>query len=136
MEKHPCAPLERNPLATTKAKLRRRPHPPFQVGQRVWLSTKNLNLKLKQINPVSYCHQLPSSYHISPPFHVSPLKPAHNHQEPTGAELPPTLEIEGFPAYLVHSLLDAARVNLWTGKDKVQRNNPGSMPMTSWTLPS
>ncbi|KAK3548474.1 hypothetical protein QTP70_013316 [Hemibagrus guttatus] len=53
-----------------QANRRRRPHPPYRVGQRVWLSTRNLRLKLpcrklspkfvgpseivRRVNPVSY----------------------------------------------------------------------------------
>ncbi|KAK3570868.1 hypothetical protein QTP86_029390, partial [Hemibagrus guttatus] len=66
---------------------RRRPHPPYQPGQFVWLSTWNLKLKLpsrmlspkfiklfkilRQINPVTYRLQLPPGYWISPSFHAS-----------------------------------------------------------------
>ncbi|KAK3531230.1 hypothetical protein QTP70_015224 [Hemibagrus guttatus] len=76
-----------------QANRRRRPHPPYRVGQRVWLSTRNLKLKLRcrklspkfigpfeivrQVNPVCYRLRLPASYHICPTFHMSLLKPAH-----------------------------------------------------------
>ncbi|KAK3513363.1 hypothetical protein QTP70_012342 [Hemibagrus guttatus] len=96
-----------------QANWRRRPHPPYRVGQRVWLSTRNLRLKLpcrklspkfvgpfeiiRQVNPVFYRLRLPASYRICPTFHVSLLKPAHSPGigEMDCIEPPPPLDIEG-----------------------------------------
>ncbi|KAK3508584.1 hypothetical protein QTP70_034104 [Hemibagrus guttatus] len=72
----------------------RRPHPSYQVGQKVWLSTRNplsqttlqkaesqvhgaLFEIVRRVNPVAYRLRLPTSYRICPTFHVSLFKPAH-----------------------------------------------------------
>lgn len=105
---------------------------PILTSQWVWLSNKNLKLKLpsqkvspryigpfkvfRQINPVIYHLHLPSNYRMSPSFHASLLKPAHAPHcsvDTSPAPLPP-LEIDGTPAYVVRSLLDSQYL-FWEG---------------------
>lgn len=112
----------------TQANRHHRPHPQYTVGQWVWLSTRDLRLRLpcrklsprfvgafqvlKQITPVSFRLDLPANYRISPTFHVSLLKPSGGPRgDPEGAEgpRPPLLIIEGEEAYHIQELLDSRR---------------------------
>lgn len=105
------------------ADLHRTPQPSYVIGNKVWLSTKNLRIKTtkkfcprfigsfpieKIINPVSVKLRLTSKYRFHPVSHVSLLKP-YNPMTRTKAP-PPSIEIEGIPEFEVKSILDAKRV--------------------------
>ncbi|KAK3508516.1 hypothetical protein QTP70_031804, partial [Hemibagrus guttatus] len=114
----------------TTADLRRSQAPDYQPGQKVWLSTRDIKLRLpcrklsprfigpftiaRKINPVTYRLQLPPEYRIHPVFHVSLLKPHHPSVSPStgpgAVEEPPLpLLIDDGPAYLVKEVLDSRR---------------------------
>ncbi|KAL0177903.1 hypothetical protein M9458_026797, partial [Cirrhinus mrigala] len=113
------------------ADTRRSPTPEYQPGELVWLSTRDINLRLpcrklspkfigpfpvvRRLNEVTYELQLPPHYRIAPSFHVSLLKrhvdpmfpPPADHQEP-----PPPPEIETTETiYRVQEILDSRRRN-------------------------
>ncbi|KAL0147487.1 hypothetical protein M9458_057202 [Cirrhinus mrigala] len=113
-----------------QADRRRRPNPPYEPGQWVWLSTRDLRLRLpfkklspryvgafkiiRQVTPVSFQLELPAEYRISPTFRVSLLKPAG---DPGGVENldeaapqgPSPLIIDGEEAYRVNTIMDSRR---------------------------
>uniref|UniRef100_A0A4W5MVC4 Integrase catalytic domain-containing protein n=2 Tax=Hucho hucho TaxID=62062 RepID=A0A4W5MVC4_9TELE len=110
-----------------QANRRRRPASTLRSGQRVWLSTKNLPLRVesrklsqrfigpfkvaRKVNPVTYRLYLPRSLKINPTFHVSLLKPVLSSPfAPAGKPPPPPRIIGGQPAYTVHRILDSRRV--------------------------
>ncbi|KAK3568755.1 hypothetical protein QTP86_016279 [Hemibagrus guttatus] len=110
------------------ADLRRSDPPAFQPGQKVWLSTRDICLRLpcrklsprfigpftilKQINLVTYKLLLPPGYRIHPTFHVSLLKPHYPSVSPStepGGEPPLPLLLDDGTAYKVKEILDSRR---------------------------
>ncbi len=109
---------------------RRREGPEYAPGQWVWLSTRDLRLRLpskklspryvgpfkilRQITPVSFRLDLPADYRISPTFHVSLLKPAggpegEGNLEEVADESTPPIIVDGEEAYQVREILDSRR---------------------------
>ncbi len=136
-----------------QANRRHRPAPILRPGQRVWLSTKNLPLRVesrklsqrfigpfrvaRKVNPVTYCLFLSRSLKINPTFHVSLLKPVLSSPfTPAGRHPPLPRIIGGQPAYTVNRILDSHRFEdhfsiLWTGKAMARRSTPGFLLGTS-----
>ena len=106
------------------ANVKRKKHPSFQVGDKVWLLHRNIKTnrpcdKLdywrigpfrikKQINIVGYRLELPASMKIHHVFHASLLEIFHEstisgRSQPTS----PSIEINGCKEYEVESILDS-----------------------------
>ncbi|KAL0177702.1 hypothetical protein M9458_026596, partial [Cirrhinus mrigala] len=104
--------------------------PTFTPGQKVWLSTRDIRLRLpskklsprffgpftilEQVNPVTFKLQLPPHYKIHPTFHVSPLKPCYDPLLPSTEpgheeELPPPMVLEEGSIYSVKEILRSRR---------------------------
>ena len=101
---------------------KRRPAPDYQPGQRVWLSAKDLNLRVPSkrlapwfvgpfpisqiINPAAVRLRLPRSLRAHPTFHVSQIKPVKDSPLVPAVTPPPPPEIvDGGPVYRVKKLL-------------------------------
>uniref|UniRef100_A0A673MHB7 Integrase catalytic domain-containing protein n=1 Tax=Sinocyclocheilus rhinocerous TaxID=307959 RepID=A0A673MHB7_9TELE len=146
--------------ARTKAQAdRHRSKPPvYVVGQKVWLSSKNIPLRpvcnklapkfigpftvTKILSPVAVRLKLPPAYRrIHSVFHVSKLKPVfHSPINPPALVPPPPRLVDGEPTYSVNRILDSRRrgrgfSTWWTGKVTVQRREVGFLPGTFWITP-
>ena len=97
--------------------------PEYKIGDKVWLSTKNLNINrptrklaerqlgpftiVKIISPNAMKLKLPSSFRIHDVINVSRLRP---YKPPTPGQMttpPEPIEIEGEPEYEVEEVLDS-----------------------------
>lgn len=104
----------------------RSPAPPYQPGQKVWLSSRDIPLQTvskkldpryigpfeieRVINPSVMRLKLPPELHIHPAFHVSLLKPVSTSDLCPPAEPPPPPRlVDNHPAYSVRRLLDVRR---------------------------
>ena len=106
------------------ANRRRIPAPTYRVGQKVWLSAKDLPLRVESrklaprfvgpfpvervISRSAVRLRLPGSMKVHPTFHVSKLKPVHESDlVPDAPPPPPPRMIEGGPVYTVERLLQS-----------------------------
>ena len=104
----------------------RNPAPRYTPGQRVWLSTRDLPLRVeskklaprfvgpfrisKIVNPAAVRLRLPSSMRINPTFHVSKVKPVKESPLQSSSKPPPPPRlIDGAPAYTVRRLIKSRR---------------------------
>ena len=137
-----------------QANRRRRPAPTYRVGQREWLSTKDIPIRGQTrklapryvgpftityvISPIAVRLGLPSTMRcIHPTFHVSRVKLALTHA-PASAPVgpPPPCIIDGGETFTVSRSAGAGVAESstwWTGRGMVRSIGRGRPPTSSWT---
>uniref|UniRef100_A0A8C7XXH5 Uncharacterized protein n=1 Tax=Oryzias sinensis TaxID=183150 RepID=A0A8C7XXH5_9TELE len=118
--------LRTNERNCRSANRRRVVGPAYQVGQKVWLSAKNIPLQStsrklaprfigpyiidKIINPACVRLKLPAALKVHPSFHVSQIKPfVDSPLCPPSVSPPPARIIDSAPAFTVSEILDVRR---------------------------
>jgi hypothetical protein len=112
-----------NERAAYFADARRQEAPQWEIGKRVWLNTKNIQMRrpmkkldhknigpftiVKKVGSHAYRLKLPAEWKIHPVFHVSLLSDAVDDPFPERTiEEPPPVEIDGEEEYEVERVLD------------------------------
>lgn len=112
--------------AAKYANRKRSPAPEYAVGQKVWLSTRDLPVKVENrklasrfvgpfavqevVNPVAVKLVLPGSLRVHPVFHVSRVRPVRECELMPPSDLPPPARVvDGGPAFTVERILRSRR---------------------------
>uniref|UniRef100_A0A8C5MC51 Gypsy retrotransposon integrase-like protein 1 n=1 Tax=Leptobrachium leishanense TaxID=445787 RepID=A0A8C5MC51_9ANUR len=116
--------MERNvAVQKRKADRHRLQAPSYNVGDRVWLSTRNVKLRvpsmkmaprfigpykiIRRINPVAYALALPKHLRMHNVFHTSLLKPLLCNRYTRVVPPPPPVQVDGESEYEVRRVLDS-----------------------------
>uniref|UniRef100_A0A8C6NKF8 Gypsy retrotransposon integrase-like protein 1 n=1 Tax=Nothobranchius furzeri TaxID=105023 RepID=A0A8C6NKF8_NOTFU len=118
--------LQASAVYARSANRRRIPAPAYRVGQKVWLSTADIPLRVdcrklaprfigpfpisKVINPAAVRLRLPRALRVHPSFHVSKVKPVVSSSlVPSSGPPPPARLLPGGPVWAVRRVLRSQR---------------------------